>query len=672
MKKLLIIVVTTLSFSNFAQNYKFGKVSKEELEATKNSFEPNANAAILYREQKINFVYIQGKGFQQENYIHERIKIYNKEGYDYATLKVRLYDGSNKYEDKITGLKAYTYVLNNGKVEEYKLKSEAIFKEKINSYWKSTNFTMPNINDNCIFEYKYTITRNFLSIDDIPFQKEIPIHQLTFQVSTPEYLKYSSKLNPKSTYYPKIKNSKKNRTITVYNTVRNPRNTNANNVSTGTKLNFIENIISANLSNIPSLKNEILVDNLKNYQAKLAMELKSIEIPGEIREDFSNTWENITNKIYENGDFGSQLKKTNYFKKELDAYLVSKSVNSKEEKMAAIFQYVKSKMTWNGIIGYYSEFGVAKAYKKGKGNTADINLMLTAMLQENKINANPILVSTRDNGIPITPTREGFNYLLTLVNLDGNQYVLDATCKNCPISIIPNRALNWQGRLIKNDGSSNWVSLQPKQNSKESIILNAIIQPDLTIIGKFKKQLTDYFALSFRNKNNNLNQEELRQSFEEGNGAIEISNIELKDKLNLYKPIFISYDYKLSNSIEKIGDKLYFSPLLFLRSKENIFKQESREYPIDFTFPKSYNYIINISLPKDYVIESLPENAKIQFNVSGAEFTYLIKQNGDTLQLLVNSNINKVIVVPNEYPQFKIYFDELLKKENEQIVLRKK
>ena len=60
-----------------SQNFKFGKVSKEELEEKAHPKEPDANAAILYRKFRTTFDYINDKGFSGNIGVRERIKIYN-------------------------------------------------------------------------------------------------------------------------------------------------------------------------------------------------------------------------------------------------------------------------------------------------------------------------------------------------------------------------------------------------------------------------------------------------------------------------------------------------------------------------------------------------------------------------------------------------------------------
>lgn len=69
-------------------------------------------------------------------------------------------------------------------------------------------------------------------------------------------------------------------------------------------------------------------------------------------------------------------------------------------------------MVWNGDYGKYTDQNISKAFKEGKGNVAEINLLLVALLKETGLQANPVLISTQSNGIPIFPTLEGFNYVI--------------------------------------------------------------------------------------------------------------------------------------------------------------------------------------------------------------------------------------------------------------------
>ena len=101
MKKIMVFLVLLLTIIAQAQDYRFGKVSKAELENKQHKLEPEANAAILYKEEKVHFIFSKQDGFIQNKDVYVRLKIYNKEGYEYATKKIKFYDETSSLKEKI-------------------------------------------------------------------------------------------------------------------------------------------------------------------------------------------------------------------------------------------------------------------------------------------------------------------------------------------------------------------------------------------------------------------------------------------------------------------------------------------------------------------------------------------------------------------------------------------
>ncbi|WAC01537.1 DUF3858 domain-containing protein [Lacinutrix neustonica] len=468
---------------------------------------------------------------------------------------------------------------------------------------------------------------------------------------------------------PNIEESKRNRSVSISNKrkfeAKVPQTSN-----NATDLNFKENIVKVYMQDIPALLEEPYTSNIGNYRSKIAFEYAFYRGPDLAVKSYATTWEKVTENIYRNEDFGGQLNKNNYYEADLDRLLVN--ATSDKETIQLIFDFVKSKVKWNDYIGYTSENGVKKAYKEGVGNIADINLMLISMLRHAKINANPVLISTGNNGIPLFPTQSGFNYVICAVQLDQSILLLDASHENAKENILPKRVLNWQGRLIREDGTSDWINLNPESPSQEMIMLNYVLDSEWNIEGKIHKRLTEYLALDYRDENKGATSETQIRKLEENKGNIEILNIELKDENNINKPIVYNYDFKLKNGVDEIGGKLYLSPLLFLNKEENPFKQDSRLYPIDFIYPIANKYIVNIELPDGYAVESMPENIKVELNVYDGKFSYLIRENENNLQLTVEFVLNKTFVLPSEYNQFKEFFALSFEKQSEQIVLARK
>ena len=361
------------------------------------------------------------------------------------------------------------------------------------------------------------------------------------------------------------------------------------------------------------------------------------------------------------------MDKTNYFVEDINSLV--NGISNPLKKVALIFEFVKVKVKWNGFIGYSIENGVRKAYREGVGNTADINLMLTSMLRYAGLNANPVLVSTKNNGIPLFPSTSGFNYVISLIETPEGNILLDASENYSSPNVLPKRALNWQGRIIL---KSIWyVSALPKKASIDFKSINYKINEDLTISGKIRNRLTSHNALSYRKEFKNFNNKEHIEHLEKDNGEIIVSSLKIENEADISKPILMSYEFKLDNNIESIGDKLYLSPLLFFTYDDNPFKEETRDYPIDFVYPYLDKYMVNILLPEGYEVEALPENINYKLPEDGGNYSYLIKKNGNYLQLSIVFNYPNSLVLSSRYQAFRAFFNSYIEKASEKIVLKK-
>ncbi|CAM4328517.1 DUF3857 domain-containing protein [Zobellia nedashkovskayae] len=665
-----LLVLLTISFSGNAQDFKFGKVSEEEIKETFNPSDSSAAATVLYRSKEIRFNYSSGTGFNVVTEVFERIKIYDKAGFDYATVSQSLYRNNNDIET-VSGLKAYTYSWKNGKIEKSKMEKSAVFTTELNKYRNEEKFTLPNVKEGCVIEYQYRITSPFYySIDEIALQYDIPIKQQEISISVPEYFVFKPNMkgylavNPKySTKSDKINFTNKSRTTSGGGW--GATSTEYSNQSIDYKVNTTD----YNMTNVPALNEEPYVNDMDNYRSSVNYELQYVKFPQQLQENYTTTWEDVIKKIYKSDGFGGQLKSTKYFKDDLE--ILRGKTSTETELMGAIFSHVQGRMNWNNIYGYYVDKGVKTAYKERTGNIADINLILTAMLQGAGLNANPVLVSTRNHGVPMSPTREGFNYVITSVEMDGNLLLLDATNKYARPNLLPTRALNWYGKKIQKDGSSVSVNLFPYNLSEESVQLSVRLKENGSIEGKQRHTNKDYNAYLFRNKYANSVEDDYLEKLENKNHGMEISDYSIKNKDGKGKPILESYSFSLDNQADVVGDKIYFSPLFHLTMYENPFKLEEREYPIDFTFPWREKYIVNITIPEGYEVTSLPENENLTMVDKIGGFQYQILDNGTTLQLRVDVKINQAVIPANYYNGLKELFKNIVEKQTEKVVLSK-
>jgi Domain of Unknown Function with PDB structure (DUF3857)/Transglutaminase-like superfamily len=666
MKKHLLIL--TLIFfgiqSDFAQKRELGNVTIDELKEKSHPLDSSAVAAVLFEKGKTYFLYSQEDGFILITEVEVKIKIYKKEGYDYANKSVRYYTGGVAKEN-VSFSKAITYNLNNNQIEKTKLKSEGEFTENINKYWSRKKITMPNVKEGSIIEYKYEIKSPYIStFPEWSFQSNIPVNYSEYQTLVPEYYVYN--VYRKGSLQPiEVKNSL-SKSVAISEKVLDISKGYSRENST---FNYSEQQVIYKLENIPALKEEAFVNNIDNYKSSIYHELSQKRLPQSVAEFYSTTWEDVTKKIYESDDFGPQLNKEEYF--EEDIKNIVKDIENTEEKVAAILSYVQNRMNWNKYNSYSCDEGVKKAYQNKTGNAAEINLMLVAMLRHIGLDANPVLVSTRANGISIFPSRSAFNFVIASVTSDKGMVLLDATSKISSPNILPLYDLNWFGRMIRKDGTSELVDLMPKLVSDDVVNMLVSIDEQGQVSGKVREQYFDYAALNYRDRYLGLTKDSYLENLEKKYEGIEVSDFELTNDKIINEPIIEKYSIKSDNLVEKIGDKLYFEPLLHFTQAENPFKQETRVYPIDFAFPFKDKYMLNIALPQGYQVESLPKSGSFTMANNYGSFNMSISNTDTQVQVVVNFIINTSIIPSEDYDTLKEFFKMVIDKQNEKVILKK-
>ncbi len=660
-------VLISISFCNWSssQETKFGAISLEELTQTSYPSDSTASAAVLYRERNITYQYIQSVGFKLVTHVYERLKIYGQDGFKYATVTEHLYKSGGDVEN-IAGLKAVTYNLENGNIIKQKLDKSGEFKTELNKYSIEEKFTMPNVREGSVLEYEYRIESPFYgSINELKLQYDIPIQEENISIEIPEYFVFKTIVKGYLPVNPMYSSS-----IGNINFVNKVESNNRNNTSYRTSsMNYRLNTTSFKMNQVPALKEEPFVNDMDNYRSGVSYELQYVQFPQSPRTDYATTWEKVVENIYKSKGFGDQLANSKYFREDLA--MTIDGIEDDAAKMSSIYSYVQQRMTWDNYVGISSEKGVKDSYTEKSGNTADINLMLIAMLREAGLEAHPVILSTRDNGVPLFPTLNGFNYVVAAVTIDGVQKLLDATNKYAEPDVLPMNALNWQGKLIREDGSFSTLSVIPEKKSLENIACNLTIDDTGAVVGKLRKIATDYYAYRFRNTYSDVDRESYLEKLESKNSGIEITSYNLQNEKTLGQPIIEEYEFKLESQINTIGDKMYFSPLFHTASIENPFKLEKRNYPIDFVHPWEEKYVFNITIPEGYEVVSLPEDIKLVLSNNLGSFVYKTIHQGQTLQLLVNLKMNQAIIPALEYANLKEFYKIVVEKEAEKVVLNK-
>jgi hypothetical protein len=105
--------------------------------------------------------------------------------------------------------------------------------------------------------------------------------------------------------------------------------------------------------------------------------------------------------------------------------------------------------------------------------------------------------------------------------------------------------------------------------------------------------------------------------------------------------------------------------------RQNPFAAAERKSPVEMYYTIDQTYILSLMIPDGYVVDELPKSTKVAFNGDQGYFEYLTVNQGGQLQLRCRVRLNKAWFEPEEYPSLRDFFAYIVKKESEQIVLKK-
>jgi hypothetical protein len=654
-------LVTVLFFlvvnPSFSQKMDLGDVTVNELKEKRHHKDTSAAAAILFKKAVTRFYYHIDRGFFTKTEFEYKIKIYKKEGLNWANFVIPYYTGNDRTdEENIEINKAIVYNLENGKIVKSRPSADAKVEKSINDFWDTKTVIFPSVREGSIIELKYTHKSwDFDVLPSFQFQYDVPVNQAEYVTAIPDFYRY--KIVKKSDI--------------PFSESQKLEQGSQNYVDHSQHKSFEYTQLKAifNFRDVPGLIKEDYAGNLDNYYGRIELELESVNFKDQKSKDISKTWDDIGKLIVNDKIYQTELSKNSYFINDLKILL--KDSNDQQTKMKLVFDFVKKRLSWNGKNGFFLKNPIEQAYTQKVGNAAEINFILLAMLRLSGVEANPVFMSTKDFGYANYPNKSKLNYVLVNAIIDGKNYILDGTDKMSAVNLPPARTLNWSGTEVKKDGTTNQIKLFTDVISKGSTNVMGSISTSGEITGMVKMQQTDYEAMAFRDDEAKFAKEPYLERLEKELNGSEVADYKVENKTDPEKPIIETLSFKNQNSVEIIGDKMYFQPLLFFSMTVNPFKQDKREYPVDFVYPNQKKYLTIINIPEDYRIESIPEPVSIVFPDNLLSYKFNINSNGKQIQATSVFDINTSIVAPEDYEELKKFFSEVIKKQTEKVVLKK-
>ncbi len=615
---------------------KFGEIDIKDLEMSYSPIDSSAGAETLLDFGLTTFDH----NFDISLQHHVRIKIFNSTEFDRGDIKIPY--GS---KDHVSKLKASTYNLENGKMVESKLDKKNIFTEEVSEGVKQKRFSLPNVKVGSIIEYSYTVGYgSWGRLSNWYFQQSIPVRHSEYIVSLPEYFKYRQIMKG----FVKL---------AAYET------TSKNGTYGGS--NFRMDVTRFVAKDVTPFKDEPYMTSRGDYISNVSFELASIYIPGQVDRNYlPASYFQMSKELAGKEFYGTDLVDNKFLKEEVAK--VVKAGMTEMEKVQAIFEYVQDNIEYDGDD---SESRLRQILNNKKANRTNTNRFTVAMLNEVGIESNIVWLSTRSHGRihPVYPMQSNFNYTVACARVGEEDILLDASEKDIPFGVLPEKCINDKGLVISKN--ARWVSLTPKVGNQLFLTGSFEVDMDGIILGKIDISRGGYSAIDFRDDNEDAI-DDYKTDFAENHATWIIDKHEVEGMEDVKSKVKESIEMEIEDYAEMAGDLLIFNPFLYSRMEENPFESKERLFPVNYGAPYNKTVSYRIQIPDGYVVDELPQPLAIGLPNKSGTFLYQIQQVGNSISLTSRFIINRTEFQAEEYGPLREFYAQVVAKQAESVVLK--
>lgn len=646
-QKLILALAGLLSFHLTAQLPRsFGQIDPEDTRISTRLNLEDAPAVVLYETGNHYYKEDEGSIYLFKTYF-KRMKILSRSGLDETDVKISLYRSGNTSEI-VQKLEAITH--RDGRATY--LAEKDIYETVVNENWTEIRFTFADVQVGDIVEYQYTLRSPFIGhLDGWKFQSHLPKLYSEFRADIPGNFIFNRAVRG-------LRKLDINESVLKKSCF----------VVTGYYPADCESIHYA-MIDVPGFKEEEHMLSVSNYVSSLDFQLEQyIRFDG-IKRNYARSWEDVDEEFRSNPDVGKQARKSNFFSRYLPEHIML--IENPLERAQAIFRHVKLHFSWNGKYGYYKDNDVKEAFRTQGGNAAEINLSLINLLRAADLNAEILLLATRDKGLPkkIHPDLNDFNYIAVYLSLEGKTYFLDASEDLIPFGTLPYRCLNGYGRVLDFKKGSYWIDLPP---DNENRILNrvriAFDSKEERLKGSLQIDRNGYPAMHRIRYSQNATEDEILNDM---NLSPDIHLLNFENQSGSLGKADHSerVEFEIMQDLE--ASRIAFPSVLVPLFNQNPFLTDTRTYPIDFGYPRQFMYFMELEVPDGFRVAEHPDNGAWSLPNKAGSMQLSSSVNGDTFQLILRLILLETSYEPGDYPTLKAFFRQALQLQKKKILLER-
>ncbi|WP_149304103.1 DUF3857 domain-containing protein [Pareuzebyella sediminis] len=646
-----VVLVLTNMMGYSQQKVAFGTLTTAEKNLSTYEQDTLAHAVVLYERGDNYFEVINRRIYLVKEY-HTKIKVLDELGLDYATISIPLYKNGSSVE-KIKKLQAITHVDGT----QYRVLPSEIFTKDVSDYKSIESFTFPKATQGSILEYNYKMISPFVfNFNGWAFQSEIPKIYSEFNAKIPGNYRYNRTLTGNL----KLDLNEAKIQKQCFHIAGYPKDADCE-------------VLKYAMRGIPAFKaaKQFMLSE-KNYISRLDFELSEHHRLDGVTDKYTKSWKDVDEEFRTDQDIGRQLTKNVFFEKNVRGSLLVHQDPLIRAKN--IYSFIRNHYTWDGQYGVYGKARVKEAFEERKGSASEINMSLINLLNAGDIKTNLMLISTRESGLPKRnhPVMSDFNYAIAKVEIDGKTYLLDATDKFMPFGMLPFRALNHYGRVMDFKEDSYWFNIQPE--NENSYFVRANVKFDVEkgkALGVLDVVTQGYEAIETHKNLKSLSPQAYIEQMEQSIGDdYTIISHEFYEERSDERRASERFSFEVDNILQ--GNRVYINPFFVLFFKENPFKLEKRNYPVDLGYGRMYKYQLSMVIPEGYNVAELPEKQVVHMGDKIVTLEFYNQQMPGQISILFKLALNKSHILADDYEPLKKVFEHVTDIQRNSLVVLEK
>lgn len=655
MKKIyLLLYITICSIYQLHAQQKFGKITAKDFTSPVEVADTTADAIYIYNIGETTFEYIADHAILSTK-VSVRMRILTEKGRDYANQSIVISSSAKKSRmdnDNVRNISATAYNYENGQVTKTAMQSKYVNKETVDDRTCRIKFAIPDVRVGSIIEYQYTIeSPRYTYLPSWYLQVDEPVSYSYYDVTFPEWFLYNVESRGECKF-----NLTKSDVTVVLNAMGETYN-----------IKGVRYIIEGH--DLPSLKNEKYVWCTNDYATRVDFELQGVEIPGQLYKYYTTSWNDVREYLSESADYKSYLKIKNPLAEEMLG--MSLDGMSVADKASKLFTLLLSKMKWDKNYNLICDSPL-KAYKEGKGSNAEMNFVYMSMLRDAGIKCTPLLLRLRNRGrLPVThPSIDKLStFVVAIADDNGELYFADGSAEYGDINVMPQQLLTEGIPFDPKFTNDNILNLADLTGSSITQMLQGVISPEGKFVGARRITFTGENALGLKNAYHNAEDSLTFINKMEESEGISVKSLTLRRVNGTGRSVI------MQNSFEKqftyAGNMMYINPMIICDVTSNPFTNAQRNLPVQFPFLETRKYIAEFTVPADYSIESLPENATFSLG-NDCTVQLQVSSNGNSIKTQYVFTIDNTFIETSRYKELQDFWQNLVDINSKKIILKKR